>query len=85
MATFKAEFVESGSGFGASFGEDQSMKSKFGEVQRVSTDDYEKLYNKPQIEGNTLIGDKSFVDLGLGEITPQDIDDLFDEMIYGGK
>lgn len=38
--------------------------------------DYEKLKNLPSIEGNKLIGDKTFIQLGLGEITPSDIDDM---------
>lgn len=42
--------------------------------------DYERLKNIPRIEGNEVIGDKTFLELGLNEITPQDID----EIIYGG-
>lgn len=41
--------------------------------------DYEKLVNKPKIEGNELIGDKTYPQLGLEEITNQEIDDV----IYG--
>lgn len=49
----------------------------YGEVNvNVSASNYNELYNKPQIESVTLEGDKSFADLGLNEITPQDIDDL---------
>ncbi len=35
----------------------------------VGENDYEKLDNKPSIEAVTLIGDKSFHDLGLDNIT----------------
>ena len=49
-------------------------------TERIVSDDYERLKNKPSIEGNVLIGDKSFQQLGLNEITPQEID----EIIYGG-
>lgn len=34
----------------------------------VGTRDYNKLYNKPQIESIELIGDKSFAELGLNAI-----------------
>lgn len=63
-----------------SFKETKNMNAKFGEVHMVHTDNYEDLLNKPKIEGVTLIGDKTFVELGLAEITPQDIDDI----IFGG-
>ena len=39
--------------------------------------DYEKLKNLPQIEEIILIGNKSFSDLGLEEVTNQDILDMF--------
>ena len=56
------------------------MTAHFGEVHKVHTDDYEDLFNKPSIEGKMLVGDQSFKQLGLGEITEQDID----EIIFGG-
>lgn len=40
---------------------------------------YPSLLEKPQIEGITLVGDKTFSELGLGDITPQDID----RMLFG--
>lgn len=40
---------------------------------------YPALIGKPRIEGVTLEGDKSFGELGLGDITPQDID----KMLFG--
>lgn len=42
--------------------------------------DYNQLANKPKINGNTLVGDKDFEDLGLGQVTEQEIDN----MIFGG-
>ena len=45
------------------------------------TDDYNKLFNKPQIEGVTLEGNKTFPQLGLDAITPQEID----EIMFGGN
>lgn len=51
------------------------------EVRKVPMEkDYDNLMNKPAIEGVQLQGDKSFSELGLAEITPQDIDNI----IYGG-
>ncbi len=43
----------------------------------VGTSDYEQLKNLPQIEGVTLIKNKTFSELGLDEATNQDIIDLF--------
>ena len=42
------------------------------------TDDYTSLSNKPKINGFTLIGDKSFEDLGLEWVKPPVIADVFD-------
>ena len=53
-------------------------------VRGIGQISYPTLADKPAIEGNVLIGDKTFKQLGLDEITPQEIDDLFDELIYGG-
>ena len=53
-------------------------------VRGIGEISYPSLTDKPAIEGNVLIGDKTFKQLGLGEITPQEIDDIFDELIYGG-
>lgn len=36
--------------------------------------DYAKLANKPSIEGHTLVGDSTIQQIGVGELTPQDID-----------
>lgn len=78
-ATFGATLTES-ENLCATFSDDESMGADFGEVQKVSTSDYNDLYNKPQIEGVTLQGNKTFPELGLGTITEQDVDNI----IYGG-
>lgn len=75
MASFEMTFKESNTEF----------KAEFGQLQRTSTSDYNDLLNLPSIEGNVLKGDKTFIQLGLNEITPQEIDDMFDELIYGGS
>lgn len=45
------------------------------------TNDYNRLINKPRINDEELIGNKTFTDLHLDAITPQQID----EIMYGGN
>ena len=45
------------------------------------TTDYNDLINKPQIEGVTLTGDKSFPDLDLDTLTNTEIQEIFDNLI----
>jgi len=45
----------------------------------VGTLDYNALDNKPQIEGVTLRGNKSFGDLGLVALTNMEINDLLED------
>ena len=40
------------------------------------TNDYEKLKNKPQINGVELIKNKSFSDLGMDIISNQELEDM---------
>lgn len=40
------------------------------------TNDYNALVNKPQIEGVTLKGNRTFRQLGLESMTEQDIDNI---------
>ena len=40
---------------------------------------YNALVNKPSIEGHTLQGDSTLKQIGVGDVTPQDIDAI----IYG--
>lgn len=40
------------------------------------TNDYEKLKNKPKINGVELIKNKSFSDLGMNNITNQELEDM---------
>lgn len=41
-----------------------------------SANDYEILINKPEIEGNVLIGDQTFAALGMERMTNNEIDAL---------
>lgn len=54
-----------------------------GEAEKITkvnpASDYNALYNKPRIEGNELVGDKTYEQLGLDDITAQAID----EIIFG--
>lgn len=50
--------------------------------------DYEKLINKPSINGVELISDKSFEELGRDNIKNRTIKDIIDEqfdLIFGGN
>ena len=44
-----------------------------------TTTNYNALTNKPSIEGHTLVGDSTLQQIGVGDITPQEID----RIIYG--
>lgn len=55
---------------------DSLIRGDFGEIQQVAVGSYEHLTDKPKIEGNVLIGDKTFVQLGLDPITASEIDDM---------
>jgi len=74
--------LDEGPDFHASFeGKRQSFNTSFGNVEKISTGNYEDLFNKPIINGHTIIGDKVSNDYDLqdklNEITPQMIDNLF--------
>lgn len=63
-ATFGARFSEN-ENMSAIFTDGDAMSARFGETQRVATSNYEELYNKPQINGHTLIGNKVSEELDL--------------------
>lgn len=46
------------------------------EIRIIESRSYLDLKDKPRIEGVILEGNKRFVDLGLDEIAPQDIDEI---------
>ena len=62
--------------FRAVFREQAPMNASFGEVMKVSTSDYEELYNKPSIEGRTLLGDQTMRQLGVDTLSVQEIEKL---------
>ena len=61
-ATFGARFEEDGK-LCAKFSDDDTMSAEFDDVQKVSTSNYNELYNKPQINGVTLEGNKTTEEL----------------------
>lgn len=50
-----------------------SMTGTLKQADRVVEKDYEKLVNRPSINGVELIKDKSFEDLGISELTALDV------------
>lgn len=55
---------------------DISRNLKICECIVDGTDDYNKLRNKPSIEDVTLVGNKTFPELGLHHITNMEIEHL---------
>jgi len=58
-------------------GEIDGNKIKYGPTKLY---DYEKLINKPQIEGVILMGNKQLTDFGLKEISNQNIEDILSKV-----
>ena len=83
MATFQAKFKE-GNTLKADFKQTENLTAELGEVIKVSTTDYNELFNKPQINGVTLIGNKTSEEIKVqGKM--QDIQESeIDQIIYGG-
>lgn len=76
---FKATFTEQNT-MGASFREGGALEAEFGEVQKVSTSNYNELSNKPSINDVELKGNKSFDDLGDHTLTNLEIKDIFNKI-----
>lgn len=49
-------------------------------AERVYENDYEKLHNKPKINGVELIGNQSFDDLGMSELTALDVFNILNKI-----
>lgn len=69
----------------ADFRDNSTMGAKFGETQMVSTNDYNDLYNKPQINEVELRGNKTFDDLGDHTLTNIEIKEIFNRIFNGGN
>ena len=48
-----------------SFKDDGPFNASFDKVSKISTSNYEDLFNKPILNGNTIIGEKVSTDYGL--------------------
>ena len=51
--------------FKAKFKTMNKLDADLGQITKVSTSDYEELYNKPILNGETIIGDKTGEDYHL--------------------
>ena len=49
-----------------------------GGTRIVENYDYNPLFNHPHIEGNELIGDKTYEELGLNSLSFMEIEDIID-------
>ena len=48
--------------------------------ERVYENDYEKMHNKPKINGVELVGNQSFDDLGMAELTALDVFNILNKV-----
>ena len=62
---------------------DTGMSGSLNMAERVYENDYEKLKNKPSINGVELAQDKSFEDLGFSELTALDVFNILDNVWKG--
>ena len=79
---FNAQFDDDDN-FSAQLNEADDFHASFGEIQRVTTDDYEDLRNQPQINGVTLIRNKSLEDLGVNNLS-MEIWQIYNR-VFGGN
>ena len=56
------------------------MSGSLNMVERVYENDYEKLHNKPKINGVELVGNQSFDDLGMSELTALDVFNILNKV-----
>ena len=77
VQTFEIEFDTSRNDFEIDMKEStQEIEIEEGNITNIGTKDYKQLYNKPSIEGVTLINNKSFEDLGAKSLTNLEIERL---------
>lgn len=56
----------------------ETVTGQLARAERIGgTNDYNKLINQPSINTNTLIGDKSFEDLGLVPLSNAQLEEIF--------
>lgn len=59
---------------------DTAMSGSLKMAERVYENDYEKLVSKPKINGVELIGNQSFDDLGMSELTALDVFNILNKI-----
>ena len=59
---------------------DTGMSGTLNMAERVYENDYEKLHNKPKINGVELVGNQSFDDLGMSELTALDVFNILNKV-----
>ena len=79
MGRFTATFSDNDR-FQVGFTTGDTLKAGFGDTQVIATGDYDKLKNKPVLNGVTIQGEKGSEDYKLqgamDEVTAQDIDKI---------
>lgn len=86
MFIFNTTYSKHSQTFNTQYNEnDKSFDDDFGEIQNVVENNYDKLRNKPQIENIEMVGNKSFEDLGITEISNIEILEIANKILYGGK
>ena len=56
------------------------MSGSLNMAERVYENDYEKLHNKPKINGVELVGNQSFDDLGMSQLTALDVFNILNKV-----
>ena len=59
---------------------DTGMSGTLNMAERVYENDYEKLHNKPKINGVELVSNQSFDDLGMSELTALDVFNILNKV-----
>ena len=59
---------------------DAGMSGSLNMAERVYENDYEKLVSKPKINGVELVGNQSFDDLGMSELTALDVFNILNKV-----
>ena len=86
MIIFNTIYSEQSYTFNPQYNEsDKSFDEDFGEIHNIVENNYEKLRNKPQIENIEMVGNKTFEDLGITEISNIEILEIANKILFGGK
>lgn len=67
----------------ASLSASDRLSADLNSAKNVVEKDYEKLLNRPKINGVELVSDKSFEDLGFSELSALDVFNILDNIWKG--